>query len=377
MRNITLFLIIAACLLYGHTAQTLASEPQQETALRAKPLKLAIPDGQAYAGAYVDFGDREDTVTLEKIDHFDQLVGKQQAIVAFSSDWGNQSFPDRQLAIIANYGAIPLIYWSPWDRPVDNNTPRDQRGRFNLEAILVGQWDEYIDRWATHAKDYGKPLFVSWGLEMNGDWFSWSGVFYGGGEPVAGCANCFAGPEIFKKTYRYVVDRVRAKGASNILWVWHPNNDSVPDQPWNAMSQYYPGSNYADWLAISAYGKQFKGPGWISVDATLNRSYQEISQVDPDKPLMLGEWGVGEFPKQGSKAQWITEFFQRLPREFRKFRAIVFWHERWRNEDLSVSNLRVNSSADALEAYRKGIADRFWLDRPIWRQTTEFKAVAK
>ncbi|NJM12018.1 MAG: beta-mannanase [Synechococcaceae cyanobacterium SM1_2_3] len=366
MRIIPLLLLIAVCF-YGQTAA--ASSPET---------RLVIPDGRAYAGAYIDFGEREDTVTLEQIEGFDQQVGRRQAIVAFSSDWGNQSFPQQQLAIITHYGAIPLVFWSPWDRPVDHNTPRSQRGRFNLQAILAGQWDEYIDQWASQAKEYGKPLFVSWGLEMNGDWFSWSGVYYGKDAPVDGCAHCFAGPEIFKKTYRYVVDRVRAKGASNILWVWHPNNGSVPEQPWNAMSQYYPGPDYADWLALSAYGKQFKGPGWISVDAALSRAYQELSQVDPAKPLMLAEWGIGEFPKEGSKAQWIAEFFQRLPGEFPKFRAIVFWHERWQNEDLSVSNLRVNSSAEALDAYRKGIADRYWLDRPIWQSVTEeVKAVAK
>ncbi len=366
MRIIPRFLIIVACL-YGSVAQALPPEVQGETALSAVPLKLMIPDGQAYAGAYIDFGEREDTVTLDQIERFDHLVGKQQAIVAFSSDWGNQSFPDRQLAIIAHYGAMPLVYWSPWDRPVHENVPPGQRGRFDLRAILAGQWDEYIDRWATRAKEYGKPLFVSWGLEMNGEWFPWSGVFYGKGEPVEGCAQCFAGPETFKKAYRYVVDRVRARGALNILWVWHPNNSSNPDEPWNAMAPYYPGPDYADWLALSAYGSQYPTENWISMESAITAYYKKIIQIDPNKPIMLGEWGVGEFPKAGSKAQWITDFFQRAPKEFPRLRAAIFWHERWQNGDQSFSNLRVNSSAEALEAYRKGIADRFWLSRPIFK----------
>ena len=367
MRIMLLFLIIVACLC-GPVAQALPPEAQGETALPAGPLKLAIPDGQAYAGAYIDFGEREDTVTLEQIERFDQLVGKQQDIVAFSSDWGNQSFPGQQLAIITNYGAAPLVYWSPWDRPVHENVPPGQRGRFDLRAILAGQWDGYIDMWATRAKEYGKPLFVSWGLEMNGEWFPWSGVFYGKGEPVEGCAQCFAGPETFKKAYRYVVDRVRARGALNILWVWHPNNSSNPDEPWNAMAPYYPGPDYADWLALSAYGSQYPTENWISMESAVTAYYKKISQVDPNKPIMLGEWGVGEFPKAGSKAQWFTDFFQRAPKEFPRLRAAIFWHERWQNGDQSFSNLRVNSSAEALEAYRKGIADPFWLPRPIFQQ---------
>jgi hypothetical protein len=366
MRMLPLFPIIVACLC-GQAVRALPPEPQGATALRTAPLKLAIPDGQAYSGAYIDFGEREDRVTLEGIQRFDQLVGRQQAIVAFSSDWGNESYPSQQLAIIANYGAVPLVYWSPWDRPVHHNLPPGQRGRFDLQAILAGQWDSYIDMWATHAKDYGKPLLVSWGLEMNGEWFPWSGVFYGKGKPVEGCAQCFAGPEMFKKAYRYVVDRVRAKGAANILWVWHPNNTSDPDEPWNAMAQYYPGPTYADWLALSAYGTQYPTENWIGVASAVSAYYEKIAQVDLDKPIMLGEWGVGEFPHLGSKAEWLTDFFQRAPKEFPRLRASVFWHERWQNGDGSFSDLRVNSSGAALAAYRKGVADRFWLSRPIFQ----------
>ena len=104
------------------------------------------------------------------------------------------------------------------------------------------------------------------------------------------------------------------------------------------------------------------------MESAITAYYKKISQVDPNKPIMLGEWGVGEFPKAGSKAQWFTDFFQRAPKEFPRLRAAIFWHERWQNGDQSFSNLRVNSSAEALEAYRKGIADPFWLPRPIFQQ---------
>ena len=221
MRTKPFFVLLAAlglavCAPSGAGAET-AIQPGPVPA-SATPLRLAIPSDHAYGGAYIEFGDREDTVTLEKIEHFDTLVHRQQAIVAFTSDWGNQSFPERQLRIVANYGAVPLVYWSPWDRPADNRTPPPRR--FDLNAILAGTWDSYIDSWAQRARDYGKPLLVAWGLEMNGTWFPWSGAFYGGGQAVAGCDRCFAGPEKYKQTYRYVVDRVRARGAHNICLLY-------------------------------------------------------------------------------------------------------------------------------------------------------------
>ncbi|HRF42765.1 MAG TPA: glycosyl hydrolase [Candidatus Competibacteraceae bacterium] len=361
--NILLFIFISSFMVACQP--TNSGFPSQKKTTNNRQMKIVVPKNQAYSGAYIEFGHHEDNVTLEGIERFDKLVGKKQAIIAFSSDWGNQSFPDQQLNIISSYGAIPLIFWSPWDRPTEgwNSKP----GRFDLNAIIAGQWDGYIDYWATQAKAYGNPLFVSWGLEMNGYWFPWSGIFYGAGKPSQNCKNCFEGPETFKKAYRYVIDRVRAKGASNILWVWHANNASDPDEPWNAMAQYYPGPQYVDWLGITAYGVQFKSEGnWVTVDKAIGTYYQQLCQLDEEKPLMLAEWGVGEFPEQGSKAHWIADFLERASKDYPRIRAAVFWHERWQNDDGSISNLRVNSSSEALKAYRQGIANPFWLARPLW-----------
>lgn len=330
--------------------------------------ELIVPEHGAYAGAYIDFGEREDTVTLESIESFDAMVGKKQAIVAFSSDWGNQTFPEEQLHIISYYGAIPLVYWSPWDRPVKDSQDETSQSRFNLDSILSGTWDRYIDSWANAAKSWDRPMFVSFGLEMNGNWFPWCGVFDGGKQTSPKlCATCFAGPEKFKTAYRYVVDRVRAAGAKNIIWVWHANNTSDPDEPWNDMKNYYPGPQYVDWLGMSAYGQQYPNQEWVQTDLSLKRPYDELSAVDPTKPIMLAEWGIGEFPKRGDKAQYILESFTRFKNELTRVKAIVYWHERWQNSDLQYSNLRVNSSPRALEAYREGVANGYWLARPQFR----------
>ena len=67
---------------------------------------------------------------------------------------------------------------------------------------------------------------VSFANEMNGQWFPWSGMFYGGDKPVPGASPVpyisspqdrfppAVGPAVFKAAYRHVVDRVRARGAS-------------------------------------------------------------------------------------------------------------------------------------------------------------------
>lgn len=325
-------------------------------------LHLTVPEKGAYTGAYVDFGDGESEVTLEAIEDFDKMVGKHQAMIGFGNFWGEQQFPLKNLHIITSYGAIPLIYWSPWDKPYIEGALPD---RFNLYNILNGMWDAYIDKWAEDARNFGKPLLVAWGLEMNGTWFPWSGYYYGGGQgDEVRPPPDFLGPKIYKKAYRYVVDRVRAKGARNIQWIFHVNNFSNPSADWNRIAAYYPGPGYVDWLGISIYGKLNKYMGWGSFFNVCHQAYQEICGLDPTKPVMAAEWGVGEFPRAGNKAEWIKKAFLDFKEHFPRIKAAVYWHERWQNSDESYSNLRVNSSPESLEAYRKGVDDPYWIGKP-------------
>lgn len=342
---------------------TACSRPDASSSLPAElPLPSSlIPSRGVLFGAYMDFGDTEDDVTVEKIDRFEHLIGKAPAIIASSSYWGENTFPKANLARVAAHGAVPLIFWSPWDKPYESNAGPD---RFSLTEILAGRRDAYIDAWADGAKQFGHPFFVSLCNEMNGSWFPWSGFFYGQGKPVPGKPGKFQGPETFKSAWRYIVDRVRARGVTNIRWVMHFNNYPYPTDTWNEMAQYYPGPEYVDWLGLSVYGKQFGDNAWVEADPLLDYPYNEVCQLDATKPVMITEFGVGEFPQDGDKADWLRDIFAGIKNRCPRVRAAIFWHERWQNADGSYSNLRVNSSLPALEAFRQAVADPHWLGNP-------------
>ena len=353
-------LALALCLLSA-AAGCRKARPAAEN--ENAPVELVVPAKGAYTGAFVDFGDEEDDVTLDAIEDFETMVGRHQAIVASSSYWGEQSFPTRNLEIIWRHGSIPLLFWSPWDKPYQQSRGPD---RFSLLEIIKGTWDGYIDRWADAARAFGKPIIVSFANEMNGDWFPWSGTFYGGGKPVAESPGEFAGPLTFKRAYRHVVDRVRARGATNIRWLFQTNNYAEPNETWNYPPAYYPGSNYVDWLGLSIYGEQTPDEDWSPFEPLLEWPYEQMAAVDPAKPMMVAEWGVGEFPKHGNKAEFIADGFALFPK-YPRIKAAVYWDERWENENDTYSNLRVNSSVEALHAYQRGVASPFWLDRPLLR----------
>ncbi|MDR3630295.1 MAG: glycosyl hydrolase [Desulfocapsaceae bacterium] len=355
-----LFLLLGLALPLGATDLPVAGQ----TAGPAQ--KLIFPEKGAYTGAYVDFGDGEDNITLEALEKFEKMVGKHQAIIAFGNFWGEQAFPKKNVMIVTHYGATPLIFWSPWDKPYSEGLLPD---RFNLYNILSGAWDAYIDKWAEDARDCGKPLLVAWGIEMNGTWFPWSGYYYGGGQKdLLNPPNDPLGPKIYKEAYRYVVNRVRAKGVKNIQWVFHVNNQSYPPEgTWNRYASYYPGADYVDVLALSVYGKISKYMGWGSFSDVFRLAYEELRKVAPNKPLIVAEWGIGEYPQDGNKAEWIKNAFQDFQERFPQVKAAVFWHERWQNKDESYSNLRVNSSPEALSAYREGVSNPRWLSLPQYQ----------
>ncbi|HWB61807.1 MAG TPA: glycosyl hydrolase, partial [Chthoniobacteraceae bacterium] len=258
-----------------------------------------------------------------------------------------------------------------------------------------------IDAWAAAAKQFGHPLFVSFAKEPNGSGFPWSGMYCGGDEKVAASGTDtgsgtftgaigkqgkldltlsvsslsptggqYEGPETYKKAYRYVVDRVRAKGASNVIWVFQVMNFSIPQDDWNYIAQYYPGAGYVDWLALTISGAQYPDDAWSPFSPLLKEPYAEICKLDPSKPVMIAEWRCGEFPKSGSKADFIAEAFSTM-KNYPRLKAAIYWDETWQNEDDSKSDLRVDSSPEALDAYKKGVADPFWIDHPIYRQTAK------
>ena len=368
-----IFLALAGC---ERAPRTEAPSPTDLEA-QAKCSLLAVPEHGIYAGAYADFGDNEDDVTLEKIEAFEAMVGKHQAILASSSYWGEQSFPKANLQIIARHNAVPLVFWSPWDRPYKEGAGPD---KYSLPRIIAGEHDAYIDRWADAAKEHTAPILVSFCNEMNGAWFPWSGDHYGGGKVIpASNPERYAGPEIFKQAWRHVVDRVRARGADNVIWVFHTMDFSMPNDVWNLAEQYYPGADYVDWMGFSLYGIQFASDHeWAPFFDLIDWPYKELTLLDPTKPIMLCEWGVGEFPKVGDKGAWIRDAFRIMSDEtkFPRLKAAVFWHERWQNSADEVdestkenagtfSDLRVNSSPGAVEAYRKGVASPYFLGEPI------------
>ncbi len=323
------------------------------------PKKLhPLPQNKIYFGAFPDFGGPEDRVSAEKIEDFNNLLGKKVDWVYFSNNWGVDGivFPREKVEIIAGTDAIPFIRMMP--RKVIGGS---QDKTFSLQKIIDGEFDEQLVQYARDVKNYGDKILLDFGVEMNGDWFPWAGVNNGGAETEGfGAPDKADGPERFVASYRHIVDIFKAEEVDNVTWFFHPDISSHPEADWNDLRNYYPGDEYIDWVGVSAYGTQSVNDSeYVWFNDLMNKNVYKLMEFSKNKPIAILEFSVTDnYPKM-SKGEWFNDMFDYVldPNSPIQFKAISVWHENWIRPDESKATLRLDSSPDSLKTFKSRISD--------------------
>jgi hypothetical protein len=60
-------------------------------------------------------------------------------------------------------------------------------------------------------------------------------------------------PASYAGNFRYIVDRVRAAGATNVATVWASTNNPLAKMTPTRFKAFYPGDEYVDWFGMSAF----------------------------------------------------------------------------------------------------------------------------
>ncbi|MFA7267665.1 MAG: glycosyl hydrolase, partial [Candidatus Nanopelagicales bacterium] len=213
-------------------------------------------------------------------------IGLTAGVVGVFTDF-KRPFPTADANAAAARGAALLISWEPWDWEVKSQN----QSTYSLDRITDGDHDAYIRQFARDAAATGKPVFVRFAAEMNGDWHVWSTGFNGNG------------PGDYAAAYRHVVDLSRAEGAHNIKWMFNPIVSYEGSTP---LTSLYPGDAYVDWVALDGYNWGPLKWGWQSFDDIFTMGLAEIKAVAPGKPLGIAE--IGSTPGI-EKAAWVTDTF--------------------------------------------------------------------
>jgi hypothetical protein len=282
---------------------------------------------------------------MNAVTKFEEGARKKASMVQFFQPFANcnptcsfYKFPITPLENIRQHGSVPVLSWSSQSIPSTKVEPD-----FQLSDVISGRYDSYIREFATAAKGWNHPFFLRFNWEMNGNWFPWH-------EGVNGNQ---AGESV--KAWRHVHDIFTAVGAANASWVWCPN---VEYSGSTSLASLYPGDSYVDWTCLDGYNwgsNPAKPDRWKSFDTVYKPTYQKIVEtIAPGKPMMIGEVASSEYG--GSKAAWVKDMLAKIPTDYKKIRALL-----WFDKFDSSMDWPVETSSSATAALAEGLQNPAYL----------------
>lgn len=200
---------------------------------------------------------------------------------------------------------------------------QNQRVPHNIIAeILSGQHNDIIDNIAWGLKSKQVPVLIDLFHEANGNWYDWSPCKHN--ETWAR----------FREAYKYVVNRFRAVGATNVsfthsLWAVNYGCQATTAGDPGINDIYIPG--YMNWMGIDIYSG---GSG--SFAAEMSTWYDRLASTG--LPLAIGEMGVAS---GDGKLQWMTGFRDDLINRFPAVKAFNWFDINKPGE----ANWRIDSDA--------------------------------
>jgi mannan endo-1,4-beta-mannosidase len=267
------------------------------------PAKLA-----SYLGVY----EKGPPESYKPIATFAAAAGRQPNLAGYFSGWG-EPFKTTFATTASRHGAATLVQIDPTGA--------------SIAAIAAGDYDDYLRSYADAVHDFGHPVAIGFGHEMNATWYTWG---YGHVRAVT-----------FVAAWRHLVTVFRQQGADNVTWLWTIQADIAGSGP---IASWWPGATYVSWVGIDGY---YYRPG--STFATVFGG--TISQVRSftSKPILLSETSVG--PKAG-QAAGIQDLFRGMA-AYQALGLVWFdisqsdgiYHQDWRLEDSLQAELAFRRSA--------------------------------
>ena len=164
----------------------------------AKAVRPDPPHGHAALptapGSYIGLYQPDAPASYAGVTAFTATTGIKPRLVSYYSGWF-EPFQAGFARAAARHGAVPLVQINPTG--------------ISLPAIASGQYNAYLRSYAAAVRSYRHPVILSFGHEMNGDWYSWG---YRHTSPAA-----------FVAAWRHIVTLFRAHGARNVTWMWTVN----------------------------------------------------------------------------------------------------------------------------------------------------------
>ena len=193
-----------------------------------------------------------------KITSFAAASGARPSVVEVYRQFGGP-FSWTLACTISRDGALPLIDLDPARQP--------------LRDIAAGRYDSYLRTYARQAARFRFPLAISFGHEMNGDWYPW------GGRNTS--------PADFIAAWRHIHQIFSGAGAGNVTWVWTVAPRGARS---SSQAQWWPGPAYVNWVGLDAY---YRKP--TSTFGLIAGSMAQV-RTFTHKPVLITETAVAPGP---------------------------------------------------------------------------------
>jgi mannan endo-1,4-beta-mannosidase len=172
---------------------------------------------------------------------------------------------------VARAGAELLIQWDP--------------KRISLQRIANGGWDQYITQFARNVRAGQLPIVLSFGHEMNGNWYTWGYTQ--------------TSPRRFVAAWRHLHRLFAAAGARNVTWCWDVNTwdpalaGHAPNYGIGPPRWWWPGARYVNWVGLDAY---YETPT-DTFRTRFKDSLRALHRI-AHKPVLIAETAVAAGPRQ-------------------------------------------------------------------------------
>jgi beta-mannanase len=175
----------------------------------------------------------------------------------YYSSW-QEPFQASFATTAAEHGAVPLVQINPFN--------------VSLAAIAAGQYDSYLSAFAEAVRSYRNPVIISFGHEMNGNWYPW--------------AYMHTSPAVFVAAWRHIVTLFRGLEVRNVIWLWTVNIiDTLGGIP--SPARWWPGSSYVTWVGLDGYYYQ---PSWTFA-SLFGPTIAAVRALTGD-PILIAETGA-------------------------------------------------------------------------------------
>jgi hypothetical protein len=284
------------------------SGPPPPPAPAPAPAPVPAPTGRLWGASVGDAGSWDASVGAHEA-----AIGRRLDIAHHYHQWGD-AFPTVAEQHVAARGTELFLAWKP-------NVP--------WRRVASGAEDATIDAAAARVAAFGRHVYLAFHHE-----------------PEDQVGSSYGSAADYAAAFRHVVERFRARGVGNAVWVWNVMGATK----WYGLytGGLYPGDDVVDWIAWDPYNwGACRGQAWASFWAVVKPFYDWLGvHGHANKPFMLGEYGTVDDPgRPGRKATWFNRQVSQMA-NFPNLKALVYFD---RNQDC---DWRVSSGPGSLAAYR-------------------------